>query len=155
MHSVNGNMGKPFKGKGKAQNKGSSSVQEKEEMFLEEVRSALPEAAKQRTVPTLIQNEWDATVRPYTELDSVGGVSIVPKEMIPDVLHTVGYTLAPTAMLTTQPPAELGLKGYPSTHLACTINVRDDDGQIKELLVQRHLIQIGFGAHVHKVHQGC
>ena len=123
-------------------------------MFLEEVRSALPEAAKQRTVPTLIQNEWDATVRPYTELDSVGGVSIVPKEMIPDVLRTVGYTLAPTAMLTTQPPAELGLKGYPSTHLACTINVRDDDGQIKELLVQRHLIQIGFGAHVHKAAAG-
>ena len=90
----------------------------------------------------------------HTELDAVGGVSIVPKESIPDVLHAVGYTLAPTAMLTTQHPAELGLKGYPSAHLACTINVRDDDGQTKEHIVQRHLIQTGFGAHVHKAAAG-
>ncbi|CAE7255907.1 unnamed protein product [Symbiodinium natans] len=118
---------------------------DKEVQYMEEVRNALPEAAKLRMMPQLVQSEWSAPIRSDTDMSDEGGVCIVHKDQVPTVLRAVGYTLAPTAILTTQHTQALGLKHYPCAKVTCLLRVRDEHGDFIEVTVQRHLIQLSFG----------
>ena len=70
------------------------------------------------------------------------------RDAVPEVLRAIGYTIAPVAILTTQTPQALGLKGYLYENITCNIRVKDDEGSEKEITVRRCLIQLGFGAKV-------
>ena len=153
MHSIYGNSSLPVRGKttlpkGNGKGKAYNEQQVHEELFLAEVRSAMPEAARMRLVPKLVQEEWSATVRRCDDLGNQGGVAVVYKEFLPSVLRAVGYTHQPTAILMTQPASQLGLRGYECCEVHCTILVRDDEGNQQQVCVKRHLIQLGFGSPV-------
>ena len=109
----------PFAGTGKGSAKGKADAskgkgEDREVTFLaDEVRNALPQAARdERLVPTLVQQEWDAPVNRFTELDSAGGIAVVHQEYLPQVLRAVGYTVAPTAVVMVQMPAQIGYNAH-------------------------------------------
>ncbi|CAE7594776.1 unnamed protein product [Symbiodinium natans] len=155
MHALCGNGRGSSKGK---TNKGSQMQNalnlDREVQYMEEVRNALPEAAKIRMMPQLVQSEWSAPIRSYTDMSDEGGVCIVHKDQVPTVLRAVGYTLAPTAILTTQHAQALGLKHYPCAKVTCLLRVRDEHGDFIEVTVQRHLIQLSFGPPVTMAAEG-
>ena len=134
MHIANGNMGKSGKGKGKAvfkgQEKGKSSSREPGSNERNEqdandvaaaVRMVLPEAARIRMQSTLMQSEWPVPVHIHQTLSSQGGIALVPKEYIAEVIGRVGYTSHPTAIAITQDPDTLGLTGYVRHRIRCTV----------------------------------
>eukprot|EP00971_Amphidinium_carterae_P036671 720716-Amphidinium_carterae.1 len=100
-------------------------------------KSAVPDTFKRRADPLLLQNEWSAGIRHYEEIDSRGGVAICPKSALPAVLRRVGSSSRPTALLLTQKPSELGIRGCPSALVRCTYSVMDSDGLRSEVPVQR------------------
>lgn len=81
--------------------------------LLEQIKAVLPEAAVVRAQSTLDPSEWDVPIAHPQRLDNKGGIALVPKTLLPSVLQRVGYTAAPTAVLTSQPATDLGLKGFP------------------------------------------
>ena len=150
MHIANGNMGKSGKGKGKAvlkgQEKGKSSNREpvsneRNEQDAYEVAAAvrmvLPEAARIRMQSTLMQSEWPVPVHIHQTLSSQGGIALVPKEYIAEVIGRVGYTSHPTAIVVTQDPDTLGLKGYVRHRIRCTISVMGQGGERTETQIER------------------
>lgn len=149
-HMVHGNM---FKGAGKSKGKAGKSkavpsvltAEERESQFLQEIQDSLPDAALRRTAPALIDAEWSAPTRHHSDINSLGGVCIAPKSSIPDVLKQVGFTRSPTAMVCTQHPQDLGLRGYPSQEISCNFRIKDSNQTDKVIRVKRHLIQLGFG----------
>ena len=157
-HAITGNSGKgAVKGKasngkgksGKSKN-GQQTAQESDQndLFLHDIRDALPDAARIRMLPQLVQSEWSAVIKLPHDLNHQGGIAAVQKADIPLVLRNVGYTQEPTAILVTQHPAQVGMRGYDAQSVRCTFRVREDDGSLKALVVTRFLVQIGFGAPV-------
>ena len=106
-----------------------------EEMFRHAIKDAMPEAAKRRLEPRVVPAEWKSPVLHHSDMTSAGGICSAPKQCIRDLLRQIGYTQAPTAMLCTQHPQELGLHGYPVQELTCTFQVREDDGTEKSIFV--------------------
>ena len=100
-------------------------------------------------MPKLVPEEWNAPTLLYTK----GGVSLVPKEAIPSVMRSLGFTAAATAMLITAIPSTLGLGSYPHSQVECTI-VLNDNSEEKEVRVSRWCVQLGFTAHVFRVAEG-
>ena len=92
-------------------------------------------------LPTLVQAEWSVPIKQYVDLDNTGGVSVAQRDAVPEVLRAIGYTVAPVAILTTQTPQALGLKGYLFENITCTVRVKEDDGAEKEITIKRCLIQ--------------
>ena len=157
-HAITGNSGKGAnKGKGTAGKgkSGKSKTGQKEaqesdqnDLLLHDIRDALPDAARIRMLPQLVQTEWSAAIKLPHDLSHQGGVAAVHKADIPLVLRNVGYTQEPTAILVTQHPAQVGMRGYDAQSVRCTFRVREDDGSLKALVVTRFLVQLGFGAPV-------
>ena len=157
-HAITGNSvkgtskGKGAAGKGKVgkSKTGQQTAQESDQndLFLHDIRDALPDAARIRMLPQLVQNEWSAIIKLPHDLNHQGGIAAVQKADIPMVLRNVGYTREPTAILVTQHPAQVGMRGYDAQSVRCTFRVREDDGSLKALIVTRFLVQLGFGAPV-------
>jgi len=97
----------------------------------EDMGESLPLAALQRMAPLPLEEEWNVPVRPFSELNS-----------------------APVAVLLTQHPSQIGLKGYPSNEVHCSLIIKQEDGEDKIVTVRRHLVQIGFGEPVQKLAMG-
>jgi ethanolamine utilization microcompartment shell protein EutS len=72
-------------------------------------------------------------------------VALVKKDEVPTVLLNVGTTAQPTAMLTTQPPWELHMRGYDAEAVVCTLQVMTETGTTQYTEVQRWLTQLGTG----------
>lgn len=144
-HSLHGNtfsrkgMGKGKKGAGK------DTFIDEEELFRQEIKSALPGQAILRMQPVLFESDWNVPTRTSFELSSSPGIAIVMKSQVPNVLRQVGYTQNSVAMITTQSSSQLHLRGYPSQELYIRIQIKDESGDSKELLVRRWLTQLGFG----------
>ena len=68
-----------------------------------------------------------APVRRCDDLRSIGGIAVVRKEYLAGVLRSVGCTHQPTAIVMIRPASQLGLRGYESREVHCTLLVRDDD----------------------------
>ncbi len=116
--------------------------------FEEQVRAALPEAARLRMQTTLYDDDWEVAVMPWQQLSAKGGVAVVPKDALPEVLRNVGYTAKPTAAVLTQDPDALGLRGYPRTEVLCRLRVVTEGGGEEDVRASRWLVQLGFGEHV-------
>ena len=84
----------------------------------------------------------------WQDLGPTGGVALVPKDALPKVLTIVGYTSRPTAALLTQSPDEVGLRSYPRSRVLCNIDVDAGAGEPKVVMVERYLVQQGFGVPV-------
>eukprot|EP00435_Cladocopium_sp_Y103_P017419 s3468_g4.t1 len=166
---MNGNGPRPAEGKGKkgkGRSVGKSSQQSSSASFaatapeyddsdlLEQIRAAMPQAAIIRAQSTLEPQEWDApTVSPHL-LDHRGGIALCPRSMIPEILQRVGYTTMPTAILTSQPAQDFGMKGFPQQRVQCSIHVLTDTGTRERVDVLRWLIQISYGSPVSQVMAG-
>ena len=109
-HVVHGNGGK---GSSKSGRKGAMRPTSRDVTFptdptntpddqdlLEQIKAVLPEAAVVRAQSTLDPSEWDVPIAHPQRLDNKGGIALVPKTLLPSVLQRVGYTAAPTAVLT-------------------------------------------------------
>ena len=140
-HAIMGNGG-GNKGKGK----GRMSVQVDPEIeFARTMREALPEAAKTRAQPKLLQEHWNQTIREWKHPDSTGGIAIAPKEAF---LERVGYSSKPVAILVVQEPDDIGMMAYPRSRARCTYDVASTRGLRKHVEVDRWLVQLGFAEHV-------
>ena len=144
QHAIMGNGG-GNKGKGK----GRMSVQVDPEMeFARSMREAIPEAAKIRAQPKLLQEQWNQTIKEWQHLDSSGGVAIASKEAIPKILERVGYSSKPVAILVVQEPDDIGMMAYPRSRVRCTYDVASTGGMRKHVEVDRWLVQLGFAEQV-------
>lgn len=113
--------------------------------FRESVHASLPQHALHQNRTKLVQAEWSCKVRAAEELSRQGGIALVPKSLVPQVLATVGTTMQPVAMLTSQPAWELHLKGYSSTQVTCTLQTVGEQGAVVYVESQRWLTQLGEG----------
>ena len=86
---------------------------DREREFGTAVRRAMPRMMRDKMESRLVPEEWDAEVRDARDIDARGGVALVKKNDVPEVLERVGVTLRPTAILVSQPGHELG---PPPTH---------------------------------------
>lgn len=122
--------------------------------LIEQIQAALPQAAVIRSQSTLDSAEWNApTVSPQL-LDHRGGIALTPPRMIPETLWKVGFTTMPTAILTSQPAQDLGMKGFPQQQVRCAILVVNKEGNRDRVEVNRWLIQISYGQPVSQILQG-
>ena len=121
------------------------AAEAEERRFRSMVQQNLPQHVQFRLQPRLVQAEWSTTTCLAEDLGPQGGVALVKKQEVPNVLRNVGTTSQPTAMLTTQPPWELHLPGYTSTMLTCTLKVIGENGGEQFVEVQRWLTQLGMG----------
>lgn len=117
-------------------------------LFKNDVQNSIPAKQWSKAIPMLVQNEWRDKVRTAEGLDHRGGVALVKKNELAQVLRQVGQTLSPTAILTMQPASQLHMKGYLSNEVTCSLNVTEDDGTKKVIEVQRWLTQLGVDAEV-------
>ena len=95
-----------------------------------------------------MQSEWSVLIKLEHELDARGGIALVRKVMVPQVLRSVGSTFRATAMLTSQPVWELGMRGYDSATVSCTIQYVDETGQARLKETRKWLTQLGIEATV-------
>ncbi len=93
-------------------------------------------------------------IRRSHELCHKGGIAICYKQNLPEVLRRVNYTLEPTAVLLSQEPSTLGLRGYISEAVQCSFRIRLEDGSFKTTVVERFLCQLGFGSPVRLIETG-
>ena len=169
QHSINGNGkgGKTGKGRNAPSSKGKGKASPQpvvvaapvedltEDDIVTQIRQALPSAALLRSQSELVQSEWSVPCRTHQELDSSGGVSLVPRSEIPAVLRRVGWTGNATAMVISQDPDSLSMRGYPRTRVYCQISVMGDGGIRTEARVHRFLVQLGSGDSVQMLMQGA
>jgi hypothetical protein len=150
VHALTGNGGPTAKGsKGGGKNAYNTAAQVDPEIaFAQAMKTAMPEAAKIRMQPKLIQSQWTQTIKEWQHLDATGGVAIAPKESIPTILAKVGYSSKPTAILIVQEPDELGMVGYPRSRVKCSYDVVSTGGIRKQVEVERWLVQLGFSEQV-------
>ena len=113
-----------------------------------EVLESIPAHMQHRLLSTLIQSEWSVPIKLEHELDAPGGIALVRKVMVPQVLRSVGSTFRATAMLTSQPAWELGMRGYDSAAVTCTIQYVDETGQARLKETRKWLTQLGIEATV-------
>ena len=168
--SLNGNVGRGGKGqnqgagrtpgkggdksKGKGGSKSLQQVPENVNMMdtlasssdvASAVRQALPDAAILRAQSILVQSDWDVPVCTHQTLSSRGGVAAVPREFVADVIRRIGFTASPVAVVISQEPDEIGLRGYPRQKVKCGLSVMGSDGTRTDVQVDRFLVQCGFG----------
>ncbi|CAE7223272.1 unnamed protein product [Symbiodinium microadriaticum] len=113
--------------------------------FRESVHASLPQHALHHNRTKLVQSEWTCKVRAPEELSRQGGIALVPKSLVPQVLAAVGTTMQPVAMLTSQPAWELHLKGYSSSQVTCALQTVGEQGAVVYMESQRWLTQLGEG----------
>ena len=170
MHALHGNGGganAKGKGKGRSRNptgKSSSSSSQNTQMqapieltdldIASQVRAVVPEAANLRAQSRLISDEWDSPVYDYQALSKKGGIAIAPKHAIPALVQRIGHTTNAVAVIVTEPPEALGLRGYPRERVTCTISFVNDQGERATAIVQKYLIQLGFDAKVSQIFHG-
>lgn len=138
----------PSGGKGHAQSESAADLtvqdaRDAELLFAEQVKSCLPMHLAQLAVPQLLQEEWESPVVPSSELSSKGGVALVKKQELPQVLRQVGQTTRAVAIVTSQPAHELYLTGAPCTAVWCSLQVPTNTGS-NVAYVKRYLIQLGM-----------
>ena len=151
MHAANGNGGK-------SGSKGYSSKswppvanEDPEITFQRSIIESMPQAARLRLQAQLIPEEWSAATVLSSELNHKGGIALCYKADLPSVLQRVGFTMEPTAVLLSQDPSSLGMRGYTSEIISCNIRVLKDDGTPQLVQVERFLTQLGFAEHVVQV----
>ncbi len=161
MHVAHGNgpKGRGKKGANKSDSRSSAQIKQDTNHddhmdIAEQVRMVLPEAAVLRAQSVLLQEDWSAGVKPPQNLDATGGVSLTAKNWIPEIVRRVGWTSNACAILTVQQPSELGLHGFPRQRVQCRISVMTETGVRKEIMVERWLIQLGYGQPVVQKMQG-
>lgn len=155
QHAANGNGGGGKGGKGgKGFSKGSIQPEDPEVAYQSAIREAMRLAARQRLQPQLVAEEWSVPTVTAQDLNHRGGVALCYKADLPETLRRVGYTLEPCAVLLTQDPVQLGLKGYKFESVQFTVRVRDDDGRLKPVSLERFLVQLGFGDAVRQTATG-
>ena len=115
-----------------------------ERLFEQEILASLPPHLKQLGQAQLLQEEWSVRVVPSHELNARGGVALVKKQDVPQVLRQIGQTTRATAIVTTQPAHELFLKGASCAEIWCTIRVPSEGTGTTTAYVKRHLIQLGM-----------
>ena len=151
------------KGKGKGGSKSLQQVPENVNMMdtlagssdvASAVRQALPDAAILRAQSILVQSDWDVPVCTHQTLSSRGGVAAVPREFVTDVLRRIGFTASPVAIVMSQEPDEIGLRGYPRQKVKCGLSVMGSDGTRTDVQVDRFLVQCGFGLWVSQKMRG-
>eukprot|EP00971_Amphidinium_carterae_P349513 6491051-Amphidinium_carterae.1 len=127
------------------------SEEAQEQQFRQLVSSLLPPAALLRTEAQLVQTEWDVQVLTASQLRA-NSVAFVRRQQLPDVLRRIPNTTQPMAMVCTEHATSLGLRQYPCQAVQCTIVVPGETevGGYR----QKFLVQLGFGAHVHRL-QDC
>ena len=155
MHSQHGNGG----GKGGKSGKGNSKNQfvperDPELEYKQQIKDAMPTAARLRVQPRLVQAEWDTPIQHWQHLTASGGVAICPRDALPQTLNNVGYTAHPCAVVLTQSPEDLHLRGYPRSKIRCTFDICTDEGDRQQVIVDRYLVQLGFSQHVHMLPTG-
>lgn len=155
MHSQRGNGG----GKGGKSGKGRSKNQPFQEKdpeleYKRQIKEAMPTAARLRLQPRLVQEEWDCPIQHWQHLTAAGGVAICPREALPQMPNNVGYTAHPCAVVITQAPEEVHLRGYPRSKIRCAFDVCSDDGDRQHVVVNRYLVQLRFSQHVHMLATG-
>lgn len=102
----------------------SALTAEAEAIFREQVGAAIPEQVRYHRRTRLMQDERAVYVHDAETLCGRGGVAPVERAEVPLVLRTVGTTVQPTAILTTQPAAELHLPRYRSDSVTCLVGSR-------------------------------
>eukprot|EP00971_Amphidinium_carterae_P207551 4118222-Amphidinium_carterae.1 len=117
----------------------------------QQVQLVLPEAARLRSQPTLLQDEWTATCMHPQQLTQAGGVAICPEHMVADVVAAVGTTNHATAILHSKPARDLGLVAYPSRKVTFNMYVPDAAEVIR---VTRHLTQLSITGEVQQHVEG-
>ena len=98
------------------------SAEKKESEFRQRIREVIPQQAKIRSQSTLVPEEWDAPVVPHQHLSASGGISVVPKDCLIEVLERVRFTEKAAGILLVQAPDELGLRGYPRSLIWCSMS---------------------------------
>ena len=98
-----------------------------------------------RAQSELLQAEWDAEVKTHQSIDSRGGISLVPKSEIPSVVQRIAYTTHPTAILISEQPDRVGLRGFPRKLVSLQLSVMGPDGQRQLTQVERYLVQMSYG----------
>lgn len=78
-------------------------------------------------------------------------VALVPKQALAEVIQQVGFTGKPVAILITQEPDNFGLKGYHRQNVHCTISAMADSANRVNTMVDRCLVQLGFGEQVQQI----
>ena len=122
--------------------------------IIQAIQNAIPLEAKLRTMPTLVAKEWSAPIMSFPQLSSKGGVSMVPKDHIAEVIGRVGHTSQPTAILITQHPATLGALGsYPPAQVEFTVQLHDN-AEDKEFRITRWCVQLGSHTKVLRIAEG-
>ncbi len=104
----------------------------------------MPQRLKGDLETRLVQEEWVQKVCLADELDDTGGVALVPKRKIPDVLRQIGMTRRPAAIVTTQTASELMLGAASCREIYCTLQVWAGDRPTRHW-AKRYLIQLGMG----------
>ena len=87
-------------------------------------------------------------------LNNRGGVALVPKQHVADVVQSVKWTNSPAAIVTTENPDVLGLRGFPRTQVFCTVSYMGDNAVREEAVCQRWLTQLGYGEPVRMILEG-
>ena len=101
----------------------------------------MPSAARVRTQPRLLPEEWEVPIRNWQDMGPAGGVAICPKECLPQVLEKVGYTSKAAGILVAQDPDTLGCKSYPRTRVMRSDDVDCGAGERTVVPVERYLVQ--------------
>ena len=128
------------KGAGKSKKGfGKDAPVDEEEIFRQEVRNSLPEAALARMLPQLFADDWTVPIRSPLGISSSDGIAIVSKAQVANVIRQVGYTRNSVGIITTQSASQLYLKGYPCQEMFVRIKVRTEDDEDKELYVRRYI----------------
>lgn len=115
---------------------------EAERLFKEQMLGALPSHLASSS-PQLVQEEWNTTVTSAQALSAHGGVALVMKKDIPAVVSRIGQTTRATAIVTSQPAAELYMPAAHCREVLCSIIVQSDSGPTR-VTVKRYLIQLGM-----------
>ena len=128
------------KGAGKSKKGfGKDAPVDEEEIFRQEVRNSLPEAALARMLPQLFADDWTVPIRSPLGISSSDGIAIVSKARVANVIRQVGYTRNSVGIITTQSASQLYLKGYPCQEMFIRIKVRTEDDEDKGLYVRRYI----------------
>ena len=64
------------------------------------------------------------------------------------MLQQIGWTKEPTAIVTSENPDSLGLRGYPRLEIFCTFSVMSEGAERKDVQVRKWLVQLGYGQRV-------
>ena len=118
------------------------------------VLSVLPEAARLRAQSTLVESEWTVPVFHHQPLGKQPGIAVVPKHSLASVTQQVGFTSHSVAVIVTENPDNLGLRGCVREKVNCLFSVMGDDRVSTETVVTRQLVQLGFGSSVAQAMMG-